>query len=104
MRAQLLDFVQTNYDSIVHAAGINDFSYWISETAPNNYPNLPVFQDKNLLVTISFYKDESEYISMMKRIKASMNEEQKLKWNELVTTKTTWVLYPTKRSFSTSEK
>ena len=72
--------------------------------AANNYPNLPVFQDRNLLVTISFYKDDSEYVSTMKRLEASMNEEQMFKWNRLVTTKTTWVLHPTKRSFSTSGK
>lgn len=104
MRAQLLDFVQTKYDSIVRAAGVKDISYWISETTPNNYPNLPVFQDKNLLVTIAFYKDEQEYASKKMQIEASMNEEQKFRWNRVVTTKTTWVLYPTKASFITSMK
>ena len=100
MRDQLIGFVNTTYDSLMHAAGVKDISYWVSETSPNNYPSLPVFQDKNLLVSITFYKDEQEYEETRKRVEASMNEETKFIFGRIVTTRTTWVLYPTERSFT----
>ena len=104
MRSELIDFVTTTYDSIIHASGVKDISYWIRETTPNNYPDLPVFQDKNLLLTIAFFKDEPQYNAIKKSIQSSMSEEQKLKMNRIVTTKTTWVLYPTKKSFRSKTK
>jgi hypothetical protein len=100
MRDQLLDFVQSKYDSIAHAAGLSNISYWISEATPNNFPALPVFQDKNLLVTISFFKDETEYNETIRKIDTSLNDELKFTMGRVITTKTTWVLIPTKKSFS----
>ena len=104
MRTQLVDFVSTFYDSAMRASGVKDVSYWISESTPNDYPNLPVFQDKNLLVTITFFKDELQYNNTKKKIETSMNEEQKFRMNRIITTKTTWVLFPTKKSFSNKVK
>jgi hypothetical protein len=104
MRTQLVDFVSTFYDSAMRASGVKDVSYWISESTPNDYPNLPVFQDKNLLVTITFFKDELQYNNTKKKIEKSMNEEQKFRMNRIITTKTTWVLFPTKKSFSNKVK
>jgi hypothetical protein len=103
MRDQLLDFVRIKYDSLIHAAGVKDISYWISETTPNNFPDLPVFQDKNLLATISFFKDELAYNAALRKIDASLNDELKFTMGRIVTTKNTWILYPTKKSFSTSD-
>ena len=57
---QLVEFLATKYDSLVRAAGVKNISYWVSETSPNNYPGHPIFPDKNLLGSISFYKDEQE--------------------------------------------
>lgn len=34
---------------------------WVSEMQENDFPRLPVFQDHNLLVTITPYKNEEEY-------------------------------------------
>ena len=101
MRNLLLEFFTTTYDSVLHAAGVKDISYWMSETAPNDYP-LPAFQDKNLLVTITFFNNQSQYIGTKSRIEEIMNEEQKFRMNRLVTTKTSWVLYPTEKPFKTS--
>ncbi|CAN5274694.1 hypothetical protein BH23BAC1_BH23BAC1_47160 [soil metagenome] len=67
MRDQLIEFVKDKYDSVLHANGIGDITYWISENTPNDYPSLPVFQDKNLLVTISFFKNENEYQAIAKK-------------------------------------
>ena len=101
-RKELLDFVRNTYDSVLSVSGVKDVSYWISEMAPNDYP-LPAFQDKNLLVTITFFKNETEYVAAQKRIESNMTQEQKFAMKAIVTTKSTWELYPTKKSFS-SEK
>lgn len=101
MLDQLVDLVSARYDSLIRAAGVKDISYWVSETSPNNYPSLPVFQDKNLLVTISFFKDEREYHSMMNKIRANLSEDLKFALGRVITTKTTWILYPTEKSFIT---
>ncbi len=45
----------------------------------------PVFQDKNLLVQISFYKDESEYQAKLKAIDSKMNDELKTEMADRVT-------------------
>ena len=104
MRDKLLDFVRTKYDSILHVAGVRDISYWISETRANNYPDLPVFQDKNLLVAITFFKDETGYKASLKKMDASLNDELRFQMGRLITTTHTWVLYPTKKSFNTQPK
>lgn len=100
MLDQLTAFVSNKYDSLMHAAGVKDITYWVSEMSPNNYPSLPVFQDKNLLVSVAFYKNEQEYEEKLKKFEASMDEDTKFTFGRIVTTRTTWVLYPTKRSFT----
>ena len=75
-RKQLLEFVASTYDSVLDVSGVKDVSYWISEMAPNDYP-LPAFQDKNLLVTITFFRNESDYKAAVKRIESNMSEEQR---------------------------
>ncbi|CAA9517955.1 MAG: hypothetical protein AVDCRST_MAG96-2786 [uncultured Segetibacter sp.] len=104
MRNKLIDFVANKYDSVVRAAGVKDISYWVCETAPNNYPNLPAFQDKNLLVSISHYNDLADYHAAVKKIRESMNEEEKFTLGRLVTTRATWTLYPTERTFTSKRK
>ena len=84
----------------MRAAGVNNISYWVSEPEPNNYPDLPVFQDKNLLVSISIFKDEKTYRSISENVVKSMGTELMYEMLRIVTTKTTWVLYPTDKSFT----
>ncbi|MBC7934936.1 MAG: hypothetical protein H7Y86_06215 [Rhizobacter sp.] len=40
---------------------MEDISFWVSEMATNDFPRLPVFQDKNLLVAITNFRDKNEY-------------------------------------------
>src|SRR4051812_24764006 len=54
------------YNPILKKVGVKTM-FWISELAENDFPRLPVFQDKNLMVGISFYHDEQEYLSKMKQ-------------------------------------
>jgi hypothetical protein len=103
-RDKLIDFVKKKYAAILTASKIENTSFWTSETTPNDFTGLPVFQDKNLLVQMTFYKNESEYKTKMKDVDARMNDELKSEWLDLVTIKNTLVVYPTEKSFSLRKK
>lgn len=96
---ELIEFFRSKYLPFLKG---NDISTtpWVSELTANDFPALPVFQDKNLLVTITPFKDEAEYRQKLKRINADSNQKILTELREIVTTKTTLLLYPTKRSFS----
>lgn len=103
-RDKLIEFVKKKYLAVLNASKIENASFWMSETTPNDFTGLPVFQDKNLLVQITFYKNESEYQSKMKDAADKMNEELKTEMADLVTTKNTLIIYPTAKSFSEKPK
>ena len=103
-RDKLIDFVRKKYAAILNASKIENTSFWTSETTPNDFTGLPVFQDKNLLVQITFYKNESEYQNKMKEVDSKMNDELKSEWADLVTIKTTLIIFPTEKSFSLKKK
>ena len=63
---KLVEFVKKKYAAILNAAKIEHTSFWTSEMSPNEFTGLPVFQDRNLLVQITFYKDEHEYQTRIK--------------------------------------
>lgn len=97
---KLVEFMRTKYDSIRRASGGENISYWVSEQTKNDYPDLPVYQDNNLLVTIGFYESEEAYENNIKKINASMSEETRNEWLSIVTINTRLVLYPTEMSFN----
>jgi hypothetical protein len=97
---ELIDFFGARYMPFLKTNGITDITTWVSELQENDFPGLPVFQDKNLLVTIVFYKDEKEYDAKMKQLNAEVNKTLLNEMREIVTTKNTVVLYPTAKSFS----
>ena len=88
----------------MNASKIENASFWTSETTPNDFTGLPVFQDKNLLVQITFYKNEKEYQTKMIDIDSKMNDELKSEMADLVTIKNTLVVYPTEKSFSLKKR
>lgn len=96
---KLVEFVRQNYVSILTASGVSNESFWISETTLNDFAVLPVFQDKNLLVQITFYRDELEYQTKMKLVDSKMSDEQKVDMADLVTLKNTLIVCPTEKSF-----
>jgi hypothetical protein len=96
---KLIEFVKKKYVAILNNAKIENTSFWTSETTPNDFPALPVFQDKNLLVQITFYKNEFEYQTKMKAVDSNMNDELKGEMADLVTIKNTLIIYPTGKSF-----
>ncbi len=103
-REKLIEFVRKKYSAILNASKIENASFWMSETTPNDFTGLPVFQDKNLLVQITFYKNESEYQNKMKEVDSKMNDELKSEWADLVTIKNTLIIFPTEKSFSLKKK
>jgi hypothetical protein len=101
-RTELIDFLETTYDSIMNAAGVKDISYWINQTNPE--VDSASCHDEDLLVTITFYRNEPEYNSIIKKLNASMEQETKFKMLGIVTTKNTWILRPTNKSYSTAKR
>jgi hypothetical protein len=95
----LIEFVKKKYIAVLNTSKIENTSFWISEMTPNEFTALPVFQDKNLLVQITFYKNEFEYQTKMKDVTSKMNDELKSEMADLVTIKNTLILYPTEKSF-----
>lgn len=103
-RDQLIAFLKKDYASIAIKSGNTNTSYWISEPELNDFPQLPVFQDKNLVVQISFYKDEAAYHTAIKMINTNLAAEQKTSWYDLVTLQNTVILYPAAHSTTPIKK
>ena len=101
---ELIGFFKDKYLDFLKANAINDLSLWISEMEENDFTGLPVFQDKNLLVAITLYKDEAQYQQTLNKINAEANKELQNQLREIVTTRNTVILYPTKNSFSNYQK
>lgn len=96
---ELTGFFKSKYLPLLKSYDMSPTS-WVSELSENDFPGLPVFQDKNLLVTITPFKDEAEYRLKLKQVNAGPNQKVLTELMEIVTTKTTVVLHPTKNSFS----
>ena len=94
---QLISLYQNKYASYLQSAGVNNSSLWVSELTPNDYPSLPVIQDKNLLVVITFYKDEVEYESKLKLVENNKDLQYRIK--KLIKGQNTLINYPTEKSF-----
>ncbi len=80
--------------------GINNYTLWISEPEPNDFPHLPVFQDKNLLVMVAGFKDELAYYEATKTIVSKMPEALKSDLQDAITIKNTLILYPTEKTIN----
>ena len=89
---KVIKLFDTEYIPFLKTIHVNDISFWISEMTENDFPRLPVFQDKNLLVSITHYKDEAEYQTKQKEIDG-MPTDLKRSMQELITTQNKWVLY-----------
>jgi hypothetical protein len=76
---------------------------WVSELAENDFPALPVFQDKNLLVTITRYNDEQEYLSAQKRLDEALPTAMRNQLRDIITTQQTLLLYPTESTNNNKE-
>lgn len=95
---QLLNIYARQYLPLLHSCGISSYTLWSSEWQPNDFPALPVFQDKNLFVMIAFYKNEADYNKKMDLVKAKTSETLKADLRDAITLKSTLILYPTKET------
>ncbi|MGE5644106.1 MAG: hypothetical protein ACM3Y8_13930, partial [Byssovorax cruenta] len=60
----------------------------------NDFPALPVFQDKNLLVAITFSNDEAEYQAKQIQLESRLTPELMDEMMDLVTIHNRLVGYP----------
>jgi hypothetical protein len=95
---ELLKFFASDYIPILTQCGADKFSMFTSVPEENDFPRLPVFQDKNLLVNITFFEGEEQYSKAMAGVDKKMSDDQKNRFLDVVTTKNILVLYPTKKT------
>ncbi len=95
---QLLRLFAKEYLPWLKENGISDFTLWTSVLEENDFPRLPVFQDKNLLVTITFYKNELTYEEEMKKVTSKMRDDLKANLQDVITIQHTMILYPTEKT------
>ena len=89
-----IDLIKGRYLPFMNSIGVSDITLWISEMSENEFPRLPAFQDKNLLVTISVYKDKGDYESKIKKADAP-EADLKNRMLEVITTRSRLVLFST---------
>lgn len=82
---KVIDLFDTTYIPFLKNLEIEDITLWVSEMTENDFPRLPVFQDKNLLVSITHYKDENDFYTKQNEID-NMPSDLKKSMQELVTT------------------
>ena len=95
---QLKQVFAKRYLPLLNSCDIYSFTVWQAELHENDFPALPVFQDKNLLVLITFYKDEQEYHEKIKLIESKMDENLTAELLDAFTIKHNMVLYPTEKT------
>jgi hypothetical protein len=94
---KVINLFNSVYIPFLKTLDINNITLWISEMSENDFPRLPVFQDKNLLLTITTYKDENEYQIKQEQIN-SMTAKLKNSMQQLITTQSNLILYPINKS------
>ncbi len=90
---KVINLFSTEYIPFLKTIDINDIALWTSEMAKNDFPRLPVFQDQNLLLTITAFEDENDYQIKQKQIN-SMPVALKDSMLELITIQSNLVLCP----------
>jgi quinol monooxygenase YgiN len=92
---KLIALFSENYIHVLKDIGFENYTLWVSELIENDFPKLPVFQDKNLLVAFSFYANEKEYQAKQKLVEAVLSKEVKAAFQDIVTIKSSLILYST---------
>jgi quinol monooxygenase YgiN len=94
---KMIDFVSKTYLQAYKTFHVGQISFWVSELAENDFPKLPVFQDKNLLVSIAHYKDEAEFKKVTEQIVRSLTPAQRNEFDDVATKTEALILYPVKK-------
>jgi len=88
---KVINLFHSSYIPFIKTLNIDNITLWVSEMSENDFPRLPVFQDKNLLLTITKYGDEDEYRINQEQIN-SMPAELKNSMQHLITTQNNLIL------------
>lgn len=88
---KLADLFQTDYVPFLK----HKPSLWVCEMSENDFPRLPVIQDRNLLVAITPYRNESDYQSQSKQAMELKNRAR-----ELIRQESSLIIYPTAKSLA----
>ena len=88
---KVIDLFNNRYIEFLKTLHINNTTLWVSEMRENDFPRLPVFQDKNLLVQITNYATEKEFGAKKKSID-QMDNDLKQRMQELITTQSNLLL------------
>jgi hypothetical protein len=91
---KLIAFFSRVYIPVFRTLEIGPSTFWVSELRENDFPALPVFQDKNLLVMITFYNDEAESQARQIALESRLTSELRDEMVELVTIHNCLVGYP----------
>lgn len=92
-RDKLIDFFAKQYLSFLQNAGITDIHLWISEMGENDFW-LPVVQDPDLFVTITYYQNEEDYKLKMKKVNEQLSSSVKKELKAILTSSETQIVYP----------
>ena len=90
-RDQAVTLLRKEYLPFLDAIGVRNVTLWISEMTENEFPRLPAFQNKDLLVTITKFTTKAEYETAAHRIE-NMPAALKTAMLETITTRERWVL------------
>ena len=66
--AGLIELFNNTYIPQFKKSGTSNISLWISELAPNDFPRLPVYQEKDLVVMMTNFDSEEQKISASARL------------------------------------
>jgi hypothetical protein len=95
---KVIDLFNAEYIPFLHTLEIHNISLWVSEMSENDFPRLPVFQDKNLLLTITIHKDLASYRAKQKQINSMTSNPKtiglKNSMQGLITTQHSLILVP----------
>jgi hypothetical protein len=100
---KLVAFFSKTFIPIFKRNRVDNYTLWVSEPTENDFRGLPVFQDKNLLVAITFYKSEKSYKKKQKIINKDLTAEEKIDLQDIVTLKNSLILYPTQKTLLPSQ-
>lgn len=95
---RLIELLAKEWLAVWEKEGLTDYTLWVAADKENDFPALPVFQNKDLLVVIAFYKDEATYRDTQKAISARTSEQLNTELQDTITTRHTLILYPTDRT------
>ena len=93
---KVIALFNAEYMPFLESVGINSTTLWVSEMQENDFPRLPVFQDKNLLVAITSFENKKEYQLKQKLIN-EMSNQLKKSMQQLITTQNALLLIQIKK-------